>query len=46
MMGKLSGCIFLIEGDDPLKKYKTIWDQVSADIKKEFDIKPDYNEEF
>ena len=27
---------FLIEDDD-LEKYNTIWDKVSADIKKEFD---------
>ena len=25
---------FLIEDDDILKKYNTIWDKVSADIKK------------
>ena len=25
---------FLIEDDDLLKKYNTIWDKVSADIKK------------
>ena len=27
---------FLIEGNDLLKKYSTIWNKVSADIKKEF----------
>ena len=26
-----------------LEKYNTIWDKVSADIKKEFDSKPVYN---
>ena len=26
--------VFLIEDDDILKKYNTIWDKVSADIKK------------
>ena len=26
--------------DDLLEKYNTIWDTVSADIKKEFDNKP------
>ena len=31
---------FLIEDDELLKKYNTIWDKVSADIKKEFDSKP------
>ena len=34
-MDKLNGCIFLIEGDDLLEKYNTIWDKVSADLKKE-----------
>ena len=33
---------FLIEDDDLLEKY-TIWDKVSADIKKEFDSQPVYN---
>ena len=37
MMDKLNGCNFLIEDDDLLKKYNTILDKVSADIKKEFD---------
>ena len=27
--------VFLIENDDLLEKYSTIWDKVSADIKKE-----------
>ena len=31
---------FLIEDDDLLKNYKTIWDKVSANIKKEFDNEP------
>ena len=31
---------FLIEDDDLLQKYNTIWDKVSVDIKKEFDSKP------
>ena len=30
----------LIEDDDFLEKYNTIWDKVSADIKKEFGSKP------
>ena len=29
--------VFLIEDDDLLKKYNTIWDKVSANIKKEYD---------
>ena len=37
---------FLIENYDILEKYNTIWDKVSADIKKEFDSKPVYNENF
>ena len=28
---------FLIEDDEVLKKYNTIWDKISADIRKEFD---------
>ena len=35
---------FLIEDDDLLEKYNTIWDKVSADIK-EFDSEPVYNKE-
>ena len=34
---------FLIEDDDLYKKYNTIWDKVSADIKKEFYSEPVYN---
>ena len=34
---------FLNEDDDLLEKYNTIWDKVSADIKKEFDSKFVYN---
>ena len=37
---------FLIEDDDLLEKYNTIWDKVSADIKEEFDSEPVYNENF
>ena len=36
----------LIEDDELLEKYNTIWDKVSADIKKEFDSKTVYNKEF
>ena len=35
--------IFLIEGNELLEKYSTIWDKVSADIKQEFDSEPVYN---
>ena len=34
---------FLIEDDDLSGKCNTIWDKVSADIKKEFDREPVYN---
>ena len=34
---------FLIEDDELLQKYNTIWDKVSTDIKKEFDSQPAYN---
>ena len=37
---------FFIEDDDLLEKYNTMWEKVSADIKKEFDSEPVYNEEF
>ena len=37
---------FLIEDDDLLEKQNTIWDNVSADLKKEFDSDPVYNKEF
>ena len=35
----------LIEDDDLLEKYNTIWNKVSADIKKEFDSEPVYNKD-
>ena len=44
MMHKLNG--FLIEIDDLLEKYNTIWDKVSADIKKEFDSEPVNNKNY
>ena len=33
----------MTEDDELLGKYNTIWDKVSADIKKEFDSDPVYN---
>ena len=33
-MDKVNGCIFIIEDDDLLEKYNTIWDKVSIDMKK------------
>ena len=37
---------FLIEDNDLLEKYNTIWKKVSADIKKEFNSEPVYNKKF
>ena len=37
---------FLIEDDDLLEKYNTIWDKVSAGTKKEFDSEPVYNKNY
>ena len=37
---------FLIEDNDSLEKYSTVWDKVSAEIKKEFDSEPVYNKFF
>ena len=44
--GQTKQTYFLIEDDDLLEKYNTIWDKVSADIKKEFDSEPVYNNFF
>ena len=44
--GQTKWMYFLIEDHDFLEKYNTIWDKVSADIKKEFDSEPVYNKEF
>ena len=35
--GQTKWMYFLIENDELLEKYNTIWDKFSADIKKEFD---------
>ena len=40
--GQTKWVYFLIEDDDLLEKYNTIWDKESADIKKELDSKPVY----
>ena len=37
--GQTKWMYFLIEIDDLLEKYNTIWDKVSADIKTELDNK-------
>ena len=44
--GQTKWMYFFIKDDDLLEKYNTIWDKVSADIKKEFDSKPVYNKNF
>ena len=44
--GQTKWIYFLIEDDELLEKYNTIWDKVSADIKKEFDSEPVYNQNF
>ena len=44
--GQTKWMYVLIEDDDVLQKYDTIWDKVSADIKKEFDSEPVYNKNF
>ena len=36
----------MIKDDILLEKYNTIWDKVSADIKKEFDSEPVYNKNY
>ena len=41
--GQTKWVYFLIEDDDLLVKYTTIWDKVSVDIKKQFDSKSVYN---
>ena len=40
--GQTRWMYFLVEDDDLLEKYNTIWDKASADIKK-FDGKPVYD---
>ena len=44
--GQTKWMYFLIEDDALLEKHNTIWDKVSADIKKEFDNEPVYNKEY
>ena len=40
--GQTEWIYFLIEDDDLLEKYNTVWDKVSTDRKKEFDSEPVY----
>ena len=44
--GQTKWIYFLIEDDDLLKKYNTIWDKVTADIRKEFNSKHAYKNKF
>ena len=44
--GQTEWMYFLIEDDDLLEKYNTIWEEVSDDIKKEFDNETVYNKEY
>ena len=44
--GQIKWMYFLIEDDDLLEKYNTIWDKVSANIKKEFNSEPVYKKYF
>ena len=44
--GQTKWMYFLIKDDDLLENYNTIWDKVSADIKKEFDSEPVYNKNY
>ena len=44
--GQTKWIYFLIEDESLLEKYKTIWDKVSSDIKKELDRKPVYRKSF
>ena len=43
---QLKWMYFLIEDNELLVKYSTIWDKASTDIKKEFDSEPVYNKRF
>ena len=45
-VGKTKQTYFLIEDDDLLEEYNTIWYKVSADIKKEYDSEPVCNKEY
>ena len=45
-VGQTKWMYFLIEDDNLLEKYNTIWDKFRADIKKEFDSEPVYNKNY
>ena len=44
--GQTNWMYFLIEDDDLFEKYNTIWDEVSADMKKKFDSELVYDKKF
>ena len=44
--GQTKWMYFLFKGDDLLEKFNTIWDKVSADINKEFDSEPVYDQNY
>ena len=44
--GQIKRMHSLIEDDELLEKYNTIWEKASADIKKGFDSAPIYNKKF
>ena len=44
--GQTKWIYFVIEDDDLLEKYNTIWDKVSAGIKNEFDSEPVSNKSY
>ena len=44
--GQTKWMYFLIEDDNLLEKYNTIWDKVSAVVKKDFDSEPVYIKKF
>ena len=41
--GQTKWIYFLIEDDDLLEKYNTVWDKFRADMKKEFDSETVYD---
>ena len=46
MMGKLNACIFWLKMTSYYKKHNSLWDKVSANIKKKFDSEPVYNKNY
>ena len=44
--GKTKWMYFLIEDDQLLQRYNTIWDKASADTKNEFDSEPVYDKNY